>query len=252
MHLTRLILRGATALLTCWCMMAAPASAVRMTTLKLPTGAGANGDGGQLVSIPSGVLIVGSSPAGILRVTPNGQFSTIPGTTTNRNGISTTLGHAVVAGPDGNLWAIAETVQVVAGQLPATSYSIVDLEPRGLDTAVELPHPIQEVSAGENMALGPDGAFWVTGNENRIYRYIPGSELEEILIPDFVRPWQAALPAPESTPWPGQIVSGPDGAMWWVNSGDGTIGRVTVSGAVMQYPVAGSPYGLAVGPDGAI
>jgi virginiamycin B lyase len=59
---------------------------------------------------------------------------------------------------------------------------------------------------------------------------------------------------------PSQIVAGPDGAMWFTNTGNsrdpvpGSIGRVTVSGALTNYsdPTINAPTGIAAGPDGAL
>jgi len=53
-------------------------------------------------------------------------------------------------------------------------------------------------------------------------------------------------------PW--GITAGPDGAVWFTNDGDNTIGRITTSGAVTSYsdPSISRPLGIAAGPDGAV
>jgi virginiamycin B lyase len=51
------------------------------------------------------------------------------------------------------------------------------------------------------------------------------------------------------------ITTGPDGALWFTESLDGKIGRVTTSGTFTEYtiPTASSgPYGITTGPDGAL
>jgi len=51
---------------------------------------------------------------------------------------------------------------------------------------------------------------------------------------------------------PEGITAGPDGALWFTNEMNNTIGRVTTGGAVTNYTGAGSPVGIAAGPDGAL
>jgi virginiamycin B lyase len=53
----------------------------------------------------------------------------------------------------------------------------------------------------------------------------------------------------------GGIAVGPDGALWYTDTGNGAIGRVTIDGATNEIPVStqgGGPVGIATGPDGAI
>src|SRR5690242_12956985 len=61
-----------------------------------------------------------------------------------------------------------------------------------------------------------------------------------------------SVPTPASRPY--QIVSGPDGNLWFTESDAGKIGRITTSGSITEFKVhAGSgPYGITVGPDGNI
>src|SRR5206468_2298578 len=54
---------------------------------------------------------------------------------------------------------------------------------------------------------------------------------------------------------PGDIVAGPDGALWFTEVNGNKIGRNTTAGVITEFPVptAGSgPSGIAAGPDGAI
>lgn len=53
---------------------------------------------------------------------------------------------------------------------------------------------------------------------------------------------------------PYDIVSGPDGALWFTNSGDNTIGRIATSGLITNFTASSvsEPAGIAVGPDGAL
>jgi virginiamycin B lyase len=58
------------------------------------------------------------------------------------------------------------------------------------------------------------------------------------------------VPTPASRPY--QIVTGPDGNLWFTESDVGKIGRITPSGQITEYPIraGGGPYGITVGPDG--
>jgi sugar lactone lactonase YvrE len=49
------------------------------------------------------------------------------------------------------------------------------------------------------------------------------------------------------------ITSGPDGALWFTNVNNNSIGRITTSGVVSDYPGTGfNPLGITAGPDGAL
>jgi YD repeat-containing protein len=51
---------------------------------------------------------------------------------------------------------------------------------------------------------------------------------------------------------PSSIVAGPNGRLWFTNSGTGKIGEITTTGAVIEYslPSESSPYQIAVGSEG--
>ena len=52
----------------------------------------------------------------------------------------------------------------------------------------------------------------------------------------------------------GAIASGPDGALWFTNPGNNSIGRITTTGAVSNYtdPSISDPLRIVAGPDGAL
>jgi len=62
------------------------------------------------------------------------------------------------------------------------------------------------------------------------------------------------FPLPNSGGWPSDIIAGPDGNLWFADSGHGTIGRMTPRGEVAEVPIDSyyAPNALAVGPDGRI
>ncbi len=53
---------------------------------------------------------------------------------------------------------------------------------------------------------------------------------------------------------PDGITAGPDGALWFTNSGNDSIGRITTGGTVTNYtdPSIDEPDGITAGPDGAL
>jgi virginiamycin B lyase len=53
---------------------------------------------------------------------------------------------------------------------------------------------------------------------------------------------------------PLEIAAGPDGALWFANLGNNTIGRITTAGAVNNFGSSSirTPLGITLGPDGAL
>ena len=53
---------------------------------------------------------------------------------------------------------------------------------------------------------------------------------------------------------PEGIAAGPDGALWFTNAGNDSIGRITTGGTVTNFTGTGisDPFGIAAGPDGAL
>jgi streptogramin lyase len=85
-----------------------------------------------------------------------------------------------------------------------------------------------------------------------------------LAVSSLVVPWVAST-ASASTPvvtnytgtgisGPDEIAAGPDGALWFTNFANNSIGRITTGGAVTIYTGTGISYptGIAAGPDGAL
>ncbi len=53
---------------------------------------------------------------------------------------------------------------------------------------------------------------------------------------------------------PSNVITGPDGALWFTNFYNNTIGRITPAGVVSDYTGTGidGPAGITTGPDGAL
>jgi streptogramin lyase len=59
-------------------------------------------------------------------------------------------------------------------------------------------------------------------------------------------------PIPTLSSYPDQLAAGPDGALWFTETTGGRVGRITTSGTISEFPLAGGaqPYGIDAGPDG--
>jgi virginiamycin B lyase len=63
------------------------------------------------------------------------------------------------------------------------------------------------------------------------------------------------FPIPTASSLPSGITVGPDGALWFTESGAGKIGRITTAGVITEFPLpthTSQPNGITTGPDGAL
>lgn len=112
---------------------------------------------------------------------------------------------AIVAAPDGGLWA-------------TVTDAIVRIDPiSGTKTETR---PFDAGSAPSDLAVGGDGNLWVTlAGADRIARVNPAAGGATTMFP---------LPAGTA---PRSIVAGPDRALWFTESAPGRVGRITTDGA---------------------
>jgi streptogramin lyase len=94
------------------------------------------------------------------------------------------------------------------------------------------------------ITLGPDGNLWFTeqtfqkvGGIGRISQTPSGVSLTE-------------FPVPTSNYGPLGITSGPDGNLWFTSTSALSIGRITPSGTITEFPVPALSSGITSGPDG--
>src|SRR4029077_12218346 len=108
-----------------------------------------------------------------------------------------------------------------------------------------------------HLTLGPDGALWFT-NGGTFVNGAPTADKGSIgrIAPDgTINNYRAP-----SILFPGLIPPGPDGALWFTNTGGsssgdhGSIGRITTAGAVTNFasPNIQDPNAIATGSDGAL
>jgi virginiamycin B lyase len=67
--------------------------------------------------------------------------------------------------------------------------------------------------------------------------------------------WDKMAEFPVPTPYfstLSDITSGPDGALWYVDSNRNVVGRMTTAGSITEYSVCCSPQSITSGPDGAL
>jgi len=139
------------------------------------------------------------------RITTDGKITTY-------TGISSGAGpYSIAAGPDGALW-FTEATGGRIGRITTTG-KITEYS-RGI-TPTEEPNGI---------AAGPDGAMWFTEFESYNSYQIRESKIGRITMTGKISEHSRGL---SGSSGPGDIVAGPDGNMWFVESYADRTGRVT-------------------------
>ena len=140
----------------------------------------------------------------------------------------------VVPGPDGNMWFVNSKCDSFGG-----SCTIGKMSPSG---SILGEYAVKGVPS--QMVAGPnhENSLWaVTPGTagNSIVRVTTAGAVTEYLLP--------AASVPEG------IVAGPDGNLWFTDSGTSKVGKITPSGVISEYPLhseASRPLGIVKGPDG--
>jgi virginiamycin B lyase len=203
----------------------------------------------HIVSGPDGALWFTELGGKIGRITTSGSFSEFP-LSTNNAGFPQPYG--ITVGPDNNLWITeAATGQIMQMHTDGSVGTTVTL-PGATPSDSRSPHGI---------TTGPDGNLWVTEaapGRAAIARITPAGSVTEFPLPNTI---ETDFAQPED------IVTGPDGNVWFTVPGDagnpigrtpvahGELGRITTGGSISYFIAPtpfSSPYGLTVGPDGAL
>ena len=134
----------------------------------------------------------------------------------------------ITAGPDGNVWFVAQGFN-------GTS-AIGRITPTGTITLFPIANPAAQP---DEITAGPDGNLWFTDpGDNAIGRVTTSGTVTE-------------FPNTSNGGAPTGITSGPDGALYFTETNSGEIGRITTAGVVTnQFPVGGSPQIITLGSDG--
>jgi streptogramin lyase len=215
----------------------------------------------------SSLTDIATGPDGKLWVTDRGTTPAIavidpaePTKTVGEKEISTglnvgSLPQGIAAGPDGNLWFTdAGTTPAIGVVNPSTEEIVKEcsIVANGGNAG----------SAPQGIAAGPDGNLWFTdtGATRAIGKINPST----CAIEEFATGAES-MPGGSSSPLgPWGIAPGPDGNVWFTESGFNTtegrsstgkaIGRITPSGTITYFSpgliVGSGPGGLAAAPDG--
>lgn len=171
----------------------------------------------------------------------------------------------IAAGPDGNLWFVADETNKV-GKITTS----------GKITEYSLP----EKSHPTGITAGPDGNLWVTElSTSKIAKVTTSGTITEYSLPVSSGP-TAITAGPDGNLWYAtcyskkigkittsgtiteylpaantcleSITAGPDGNLWFTGSSKSKIGKITTSGAVTEYslPELSYPHAITSGPDG--
>lgn len=185
----------------------------------------------QFTTAPDGtVWIANMTGDAIEALPPGGAEASYP---LPRAGAPTSIAVA----PDGSVWF----TELSTG-------TIGELSPGGAIAE----HPLAGAAPGGfgnaepySIVLGPDGALWFTEQAlGRIGRISPNGALQEFAIPGPPGIAQGEY----GSPAPRYITAGPDGALWFTDGGDESIGRITTAGQISEYPIGtptpSSPQGI--------
>lgn len=157
------------------------------------------------------------------RVTRSGQINEIM-TSAEANA------EMLCAGPDGNLWFVGRST---FGNVTVDGMVVEYAAPPAGDLA--------------GCTAGDDGNIWLTDRgQSAIISVAPSGEI--------IDSW----PTPTRDASPSDLVSGPDGQVWFIEAIPNKVAKIEVSGVylgrITEYtlPAGGTPSAIAAGPDGAL
>ena len=185
----------------------------------------------QFTSAPDGSLWIANMTAGTIeRLSPQGVLASYP---LPRGGAPS----SVAVAPDGSVWStqpVTGTIGEVGAGGEVSEHALAGTAPGAFGDAEP-----------SSIVLGPDGALWFTEQTlGRIGRIATNGDLQEYAIPNTSGVAQGEY----GSPAPRYITAGPDGALWFTDGGDDSIGRITTGGQVSEYPIGttkpASPQGI--------
>jgi streptogramin lyase len=210
------------------CPLSAKAVSIEEHTLHIPFTSSL-----ELRTLGGNIYLTGASST-LTQISPTGSATPVPNTSNVNSGVT--------VGSDGHLWWLGTAAVPVEGrdhEFPA----LYEQTPTGPALRLRMPFETWQGPL-EDMALGPDGALWITrplASGGAIVRYGPGGAV-------------ATYPLAVFPNYPLAITGGPDGALWFTDALYDAIGRITTGGEITEWPIRpfADVYDLTVGPDNAI
>jgi virginiamycin B lyase len=204
------------------------------------------------ISVP---IAISAGPDGALWFVNEGNNSigriTTAGVVTNYTDASIGAPTGITAGPDGALW-FTNSGTCSSHAPPCVHGSIGRITTSGVVTNYTDPTmhgPLQ-------ISTGPDAALWYTNFPD--FPYGPGKcppacgSIGRITTAGVVTDFTTT--SPSAIDGPSGITAGPDGALWFANRFERTIGRITITGTItaLSDPFTIHPDAITAGPDGAL
>jgi virginiamycin B lyase len=215
------------------------AASAPVTSFALPTA----------FSFPANLV---SGPDGALWFTETGKIGRIT-TAGALQEFALPAGHnasSLAVGPDGALW-FTEPNNSAVGRI-TTSGAVSEIKVPG---ACQVGYACPTAPRPNGIVAGSDGALWIT--EPIFSRVLSRTSSAKLLrlttsgtFTEFAIPGGASK---STTPNPGKVALGADGAVWFTDSFERRIWRATTSGALSSFAVGfGAPVAIAAGRDGAL
>jgi virginiamycin B lyase len=179
-------------------------------------------------------------PDGALWFTNAGNDSigriTTDGTVTNYTDPSIASPDGITLGPDGALW-FTNAANNTIGRI-TTAGSVSHFSGAGINQPFDI-------------VTGSDGALWFTNNGSLTNNAATAS-IGRITTAGVVTNFKTT--AFGAVSYPDGIALGPDGALWFANTGYPGISQITPAGVITRFTNAtvSTPYRLTAGPDGAM
>jgi len=144
---------------------------------------------------------------------------------------------SIVAGSDGNMW-FADAGGAI-GKFTGTSTITEYAQANGLPTGSE----------PTGIATGSDGNLWFT-DQGATPAIGKAALVGHVIASHFITVFGTANGLNAGSA-PLKITAGPDGNLWFTDQGSPTaIGRISTSGVITEFTVAGLPVDITTGPDG--
>jgi streptogramin lyase len=237
-------------------------SAGTITEYPVPTAN--SGPAGIVAALDGALWFTENAASKIGRVTTSGAFAEVP--TVNPNDAPL----LIIERGDGSVWYSGSAGSDIGTQrepLPglATAFATVSAAALPVGLAVASDGNVYWTEAGtgalgyrfsggvgetlvggspQGIVSGPDGNLWYSDSgQSQIVQFSPASKT--VL--------NRYLTTPGATPV--GLVVGKDGALWFTELSPGKIGRITMSGAVTEYPMPtalSGIQGIALAPDGSL